>query len=478
MRFLIMQKTYDLIVVGTGFGASFFLKRFLERSPANIKVLVLEKGQHDTYDWQIRNNQNSSTNSQQNIINTNPDKPWSFTLGFGGGSNCWWACTPRFLPNDMRMKSTYGVSEDWPISYDDLEPYYCQAESIMNISGPVDTPFPMSQQYPLPAHNPSSVDQLLLKKYPETYFLQATARASRGTDKRPRCCSNGICHRCPIQAKFIIQNEFKAIYNDHRVEFKLNCSVNTLITKADVISGVTYQEQGLEREAYGDLVVLGANALFNPAIIQQSNIVDNSVGKYLNEQTSIYAEVDLAEVDNYNGSSSITGQGYQFYDGEHRKEHAACLIESYNTLDTLRIEEGKWRKRVVFKLVFEDIPDANNRVTVDKQTGKPLIHFSDHSSYAYKAKEAIKAPFEQWLQGAMKVEKIRYYSVNNYEAHILGTTRMGHDPQKSTVDSGLVHHQYRNLIVTGSSVFSSCPPANPSLSISALSLMAADKLLA
>lgn len=471
-----MKKKYDLIVVGTGFGSSFFLKRFLERSPDSSKVLVLEKGRYDTSAWQRQNNKNSSINSNSAVINTNQNKEWIFNLCFGGGSNCWGGCTPRFMPNDFKMRTQYGVSEDWPISYEELERYYCEAEQIMNISGQQNTPFPMSQSYPLPPHNPSSVDKLLIAQSPDSYFIQPTARASRSTEKRGRCCANGICHLCPINAKFTILNDFQELYADPRVELKLESSVESLVTSAGLISGVIYQQNGEYFEDNADLVSLGANALFNPVILQNSNITDNSLGKYLNEQTALVATVDLADVDNFDGSSAITGHGYQFYDGAHRSEHAACVIESYNLLDSLRIENGKWRKRVVFKLIFEDIPQAHNYVTSDPSSKKPLINFKGFSDYSQRGKEAVIKPFENWLSKAINVEQFSYQNDIGSEAHIQGTTRMGNDPTQSCVDKTLKHHQYRNLIITGSSVFSSCPPANPSLSISALSLMAADKL--
>jgi choline dehydrogenase-like flavoprotein len=62
-------------------------------------------------------------------------------------------------------------------------------------------------------------------------------------------------------------------------------------------------------------------------------------------------------------------------------------------------------------------------------------------------------------------------------AHIQGTVVMGNDPATSVVDRHLLHHQYRNLLVLGSSAYPSASPAYPSLTISALSLWAADHLL-
>lgn len=476
-----MSQQFDVIVVGTGFGATFFLKKYLQKAPANARVLVLERGIVDDHAWQVKHQKNSSVDSAGTFINQNRHKRWIHTVGFGGGSNCWWACTPRFHPEDFQLQSLYGVSRDWPINYDELEPYYVEAEQIMNMAGPSDhTPFPRSAPYPAPPHRLSTVDRLLQQAYPDVYFAQPTARASIPSATRPPCCGNGVCHICPINAKFTIQSEMKSVYDDPRVTLRLQAQVETLRYQGDMVQGVHYRiaTEAKTQFAQGDLVVLGANALFNPHILLRSGLSQPALGACLNEQEAIYIEVDLNGVDNYDGGTSITGHNYAFYTGEHRAQHAACLVESWNTVDTLRLDLGKWRQRVVFKAVFEELPDPANRVVVaEDDPGLPETIHRGPSPYVQRAIAHFKTAFPQWLS-VLPVEDIRFIpNFNNTEAHIQGTTMMGTDPADSVVDSNLVHHQLRNLVVTGSGVFPSCPPANPSLSISALSLMAADRLL-
>src|SRR5678809_208679 len=101
--------------------------------------------------------------------------------------SCWTGCTPRFMPNDFKMDSMYGRGIDWPIGYNDLEPYYCETEAIMLISGPEQTPFPMSKRYPQKPHSLSSVDKILQKEYGDLYISQPTARSSE-QGKRNMCC--------------------------------------------------------------------------------------------------------------------------------------------------------------------------------------------------------------------------------------------------------------------------------------------------
>jgi choline dehydrogenase-like flavoprotein len=478
-----MSSHYDLIVVGTGFGSSFFLKKYLQKARHNVRVLVLERGIVDDHGWQVQNRKNSSVNSNATFINQNPGKRWIHTVGFGGGSNCWWACTPRFHPEDFELKSRYGVSHDWPISYNQLEPYYVEAEQAMNMSGPSDhSPYPRSAPYPTPAHRLSSVDQLLQQAYPQDYFVQPTARSSVYTSTRPKCCGNGVCHICPINAKFTIQNEMMSVYNDPRVSLQLQSQVEHLQHQGGNVQAVVYRDlsrvDSAKIQVRADLVVLGANALFNPFILLTSEIEQPMLGANLNEQEAMYAVVDLNGLDNYDGSTSITGHNYAFYTGPHRKQRAACLVESWNTLESLRLEQGKWRQRVVFKAVFEALPNPDNRVVVSEQdSALPETVYQGPSHYVEKSIDHFKRSFPDWLS-VLPVEAIEFKpNLNNTEAHIQGTTMMGLNPDTSVVDQNLVHHQLRNLVVVGSGAFPTCPPANPSLTISALSLMAADKIV-
>ncbi|MDY6921358.1 MAG: hypothetical protein SV765_14225 [Pseudomonadota bacterium] len=100
-----MTTTFDLILVGTGFGSSFFLQRYLQRAPAHSRVLVLERGARDSHGWQVENLRNSSVDTAATFVNNHPYKRWRHTVGFGGGSNCWWACAPRFHPEDFQLRS-------------------------------------------------------------------------------------------------------------------------------------------------------------------------------------------------------------------------------------------------------------------------------------------------------------------------------------------------------------------------------------
>lgn len=143
-----MPMAYDMIIVGTGPAGAFFLHRALSLLPKDTRILVLERGELRDHQWHIQNRATWMERHRNFFVNRNDRKDWIFNLAFGGTSNCWYGVTPRMLPNDFKLNSLYGVGYDWPLSYDDLEPYYGQAEEIMAISGSNDwSPTPRARSY-------------------------------------------------------------------------------------------------------------------------------------------------------------------------------------------------------------------------------------------------------------------------------------------------------------------------------------------
>jgi choline dehydrogenase-like flavoprotein len=470
---------YDLVLIGSGFASSFFLHRYLQLAPASARVLVLERGEWRDHRWHLTHRDELERDSKAACRLDRSAKPWVFRLALGGSSNCWWACTPRFLPEDFRLKSTYGIGRDWLVSYDDLEEYYCAAEEIMAVSGPDDgSPYPRSRPYPQPPHRFSDPDRLLKRRFPDAFFNQPAARPSRAIQSgRARCCASGVCSRCPIDSKFTVINSLGHLYRaDSRVTLLTGATVTALDVAGNRVVTVRYQESGAERTARADLVGLGANAIFNPHLLLRSGLSEGRAGQGLLEQVSRNVIVDLHGVDNFQGSTSITGQGYMLYSGPHRRSRAAALMESWN-VPILRNERGKWRQRLRLKFIFEDLPRPENRVRAAADGNRPDVEYTRPSLYAEQGVDALESSLPQVLE-ALPVE--RYFVDPDFpetEGHILGTTIMGSDPDSSVVDRHLLHHRVRNLAVLGGSVFPTISPSNPTLTICALSLWAADRLM-
>jgi len=473
---------YDLIIVGSGFASSFFLSKYLEKSARAKKILVLERGVFYPHAARLESKRGRPEEKFRNLpvadqtfIFANRDKKsWVFDPNFGGSSNCWVACTPRFMPNDFKLKTVYGVGYDWPISYDDIESYYCEAEDILGVGGPEVTPFPKSKKYPLPPQHLSTVDKLIQKKYGPLFISQPTARATVPIGVRHACCSSSVCSLCPVDSKFTIENTLFYLYDRPNVTIKYNCQVHNMRIENSQVKSVIYRNEGKDYEVEGDIVALGANPIFNSHILLAAGDRSYYTGRGLCEQRGTYARLYFEDLDNVGGSSIITANGFMLYDGPHRKDYAACLIENNNNI-FFRNEPGKWRKLALMKFIFEDIPNDNNRVILSEDILKPKIEYSGHDPYVDRAmsllEENIKRTFS--FLGLEEVKMEGFF--RKTEFHICSTARMSAKPEDGVVDRNLIHHQYRNLFVLGSGAFPSITPANPTLTLSALSLMAADK---
>jgi len=398
------ERSYDVIVVGTGFASSFFLKRYLEHAPPAARVLVLERGGQDTKPWQLENRRTSSLAPEEVFRNLTPEKEWLTSPGFGGNSKCWWAGASRLMPGDFQLKSRYGIGSDWPLSYDDLEEHYGVVEQIMAVSGPADSPMPRSRPFPLPPHRFSTPDELLKERFPQGWYQPATARASIPTPRRAACCASGICELCPVDAKFTIQNGMAEIYDDPRVRLLLHAEVATLESAAGVIREVHYLRDGRNEQAAAELVVLGASALFNPHLLLRSGLTHPLLGRRLHEQMSVDVCMDLRGVQAYNGSTTISGNGYLFYEGEHRRKHAACMIETWNSpfayqRASLRTERGRWTERAYMRFMFDDLPRDDNTITVAPDNPRLAVaQFHGYSDYAQRGVDQVSRMIDQLAQ--------------------------------------------------------------------------------
>jgi choline dehydrogenase-like flavoprotein len=472
------RETYSAVVVGTGFASSFFLLEYLKHARQDGRILVLERGRKIDRQTKLRTRGNSDVSFNDLYVNLTPQKPWLQNIAFGGGT-CWTGNTPRMHPNDFRTRTLYGVGTDWPLTYDDLEPYYVRVEEAMGIAGPAEGPYPRSKPYPTPPHSVNAFDTALARKYPGLHLALPTARASSASTKRPVCCGNGICAQCPITAKFEVDEHMAWLYDDPRITLLLEAEVERLDIQAGRVTGVQYRYDGKEWHAGADLVVVGAHGIMSPYILLRSGLQDRALGRYLNEQLGADVQVDLRGIDNYGGGQAVTGLGVMFLDGAFRRERPGCLIESWN-IPWLRAVRGRWRQRAFIKFVFEDIPSFDNYVGLSQEhPGKPETYYPQYSPYMRAGLDSVKRLLEELFEG-LPVESyyVRPQANLGSSAHIQGTTRMGTDPSDSVVDPDLRHHVHRNLVVLGSGTFPTCPAANPTLTLSALAMRAAERLFA
>jgi choline dehydrogenase-like flavoprotein len=311
--------------------------------------------------------------------------------------------------------------------------------------------------------------------FPDKWVAAPTGRASQPTNMRGKCCSNGVCGLCPVDAKFRIMNELAPLYEKMaQVELRLGADVISINVEGGRATGVNWREEGVDRSAKGDLIFLGMNALINPYVLKTSGDDSPLTGRRLFEQASLKMTVDFAELDGFNGGTHITSIGYMFYDGDQRRNRGSVLIENFNSPAQLRSDIGKWTSRVVMKIVAENLPEEGNEVRVEDGL---VAHFDDHSEYAKRALAEVPSELVNLLERVSPIDNVRLdRQIAPSEGHIMGTTVMASSPDGGVVDGLLRHHRISNLVVGGSGAFPSGPGTNPSLTIAALSLRSAAAL--
>jgi choline dehydrogenase-like flavoprotein len=358
-----------------------------------------------------------------------------------------------------------------------LEPYYVRAEWKMSVAGSpsMERILPRSQPFPLPEHKLTSVDEIMQRAQPEFHFPIATARASVPTEQRAACCASARCSLCPVNAKFTFENGFGNLRGHPRVQIRTGCEVRQFDAANGIARAAVYIHDGREQRVSGDLFVLGANAIHSPAILLRSGIDHPLTGVGIHEQAGYGVEVMLDGIDGLDGGTITTALNYSLYDGDFRREYGGALIYFENRWPFgLRKEYGRWRQIAPLVVAVEDLPQNDNRVTVDSD-GMPRVSHVRISPYAQEGIERSRAAIEKVL-APLPVESIEFRGTRPTESHIQGSLRMGVNRTDSVVDARQVHHDVRNLVVVGSSVFPSCSCANPSLTVAALSLRSADLL--
>lgn len=432
-----------------------------------------------------------------------------------GGTTWHWAGSNwRHLPVDFVLNSTYGVGRDWPISYDELEPYYCRAEEEMGISGPHDP----ALQSPTQRSRPYLFD-MIPRGYADNYVASVVnphgyhfvpvpqARSVTPWEGRPACCGSNNCQPiCPIGAMYAgIQHVQKAERNGalvlaESVAYKIDTDHNNKVTAVH-----WYDAKRQSHRASGTVFVLACNAIETPRLLLQAanqgnpNGIANSsdqVGRNMMDHTGFYCSF-LADKPIWGGrgpqeNSSMVGMR----DSPTRSDHSSFSFifdnrsrvpnATQQALDMglvgVELDE-EIRRRVAFGIyitvMMEPLPDANNRLTLSNTRfdglglACPDIHY-DTGDYVRRGAVAARERLRH-LSGLFNGVEF-HTSPFNGNNHLMGSTIMGDDPKTSVVDGDCRAHDHANLWLPGGSAMPSGSVVNSTLTMVALGLKAADSI--
>jgi choline dehydrogenase-like flavoprotein len=439
---------------------------------------------------------------------------WNRARGVGGSTLHWEGYTLRFHANDFRLRSLYGIADDWPISYDDLEPYYARAEGSLGVAGTTDDPWasPRSAGFPLPSFPFSYSDGLFaqacstlgiaLHHYPQ-------ARNSVPYGGRAQCRACGTCHVCPTGAKATI--DLTHIREGEATgRLKLVTDATALRLHADAsgqATAVAYAgHDRRERRLPARIFVVAAGAIETARLLLLSTsdqfprgLANSSgvLGKFFMSHPAITVTGRLkAKVHPYRtGFSSAMSR--QFAIDRMRGTRGAFMLDFLNsagpTPNQLATSSGLWGKALRehvqnefghvlgIRVYCEQLPEAANSISLDTELkdyfGNPAPRITyDVGSYEREALHEATGVARRILAaaGALDIEAHPMWLL----AHQIGTHRMGTDPQSSVVDRDLRTHDVSNLYLVGSGCFVTASASPPTLTIAALAIRAAEHIAA
>ena len=497
----------DAVVIGTGAGASPLLARLAR---AGLHVVALEAGRNHTPEDYPADEIAASSIYWLGERLSDGDTPNVFGAntsgtGVGGSMLHWGAFCPRVDPRDLRVRSESGSGADWPLTYDELLPYYEEIEAYLGVSGPASYPWDAARSYPLPPVARNAPADLMARACEKT-GVRATdgpaAVLSRnfvqdGDSVRPACINCGYCHQgCRIGAKATMDVTYLPLAVAHGAEIRAESTAIDLERDGNGrITAVVYVSNGLERRQRCNAVFLCAGAIETPRFLLNRELANSSgqVGRnYMaHVATQVWGTFEAQTRPNKGYPSSLITEDTL------RPEDAdfvgGYLVQSLGIVPLTFAQNvargrGLWGKDLVAYLDRynhvagigingECLPQERNVLELSDETDehglrKARVHFTAGPNETKIRNHA--ATFMRSLWNAVDADDV--WTMDRY-AHTIGTCRMGGDPSSNVVDPYGRSFDIGNLWICDNSVFPSSLAANPALTIMALSLRTADHFL-
>ena len=535
----------DLVVVGTGVVGCLIAEQALD---AGLSVLMLEAGPR-VERWRVVENFRNLPPSLRTHWNAPyPPKPWAPHLEtrtaheqeeylqlegpnaraymqgyvrYAGGATWHWAgiCW-RITPEDMRLKSLYGVGRDWAFGYDVLEPYYTRAEYALGVSGPSDPALQWpptakrSKPYPMGPIPFGPGEQRLTEVAAKLGLVNLPAPQARNSGVsyhgRPPCCGNNNCFPvCPIAAKYDAATALP------RIEAKggrilANAVVYRVETgDKNAVQAVHYFDPDKRsHRVTGKVFAIACNGIETPKLLllsrdeRNANGVANSsdqVGRNMMDQPKLFAEIEMSEP-LWTGvgpvqSSSIMNTSQ----GEFRSRYAGAMFRMENAARSASGGVAALQKGLVGKALdaeirrlsactakltveHEPLPLPDNRLTLSNKKdwlgiNKPNIHY-DVGDYVRRSAKEYTVPLLRRLAGELGATKVNLTPEFLNSDHIMGGCIMGADPSTSVVDVDCRAHDHQNLFLPGGAAMTTGGSGNSTITMAALALKAGDAIVA
>jgi choline dehydrogenase-like flavoprotein len=513
---------FDVIIIGSGAGGGTLARRL---APSGKRVLILERG-----DYVPREAANWSTLAVNKEGRYQTREVWRDVKGgalhphtnycVGGNTKFYGAALFRLRREDFGELAHHGgLSPAWPISYDDLEPYYTEAEHLYEVHGergvdPTEPTASAPYRFPAVSHEPR-IQQLhddWTRLGCSPFHAPLGIRLDERNRRASACIRCATCdgHPCLVNAKSDAQTLGVDPALEHaNVSLLVNAYVRRLETSASgrEVSGVIVERGGATERYTADIVVVAAGAINSAALLLRSanaqhpnglaNASDTVGRHYMGHVNSVLMSISRCPNPTVFQKTLALND---FYFGSPEWAYPMGHISFVGKLDAATLSAGApaiapgWTLDLMathsldFWLTSEDLPDPDNRVTLDR-AGNIVLAYRPNNEEGHRR---LTAKLKQLMaqQTACPVhghechvglfgrslhvgQRIPLAGV----AHQNGTIRFGHDPRTSAIDASCRAHDVDNLYVADASFFPSSGAVNPALTVMANALRVGDHLL-
>lgn len=506
----------DVLIIGAGISAAMLAQKLSELRPG-VSITIVEAGRR-IFDFENR------LQYRARMMHYD-ENPWpgdfiegqfaaggiSHTMAVGGQALHWGGVCNRFSQEDLRLKSMYGLYVDWPLEFDELEKFYCEAERRLGVSGDP-SPFPedkRSEPYPMKPM-PLTWSLARLKEWGEKSGIpfQGTPQAKNTEpyDGRAQCQRCGTCDICPTGARYSPDFTFKKLLAEKKIELHDQTLIRKLVldeAKKKIIAARGVDAQGADVEYRARTFVIASGYTWSSHLLLLSDVANRSgqVGKYMNGHAFIQAfiEVDQDILPNMNTQYGlISRQFFRCSTKDSYVRHDLRIWDAARGRPQLKDGSGRillgdeivkdWHTRsprgVARVRAYYDVhPAENSELTLDASAknkwGDPMpkiVHRRDAACQARygSTKAHIQGVFERLAKNDHG--KIQRVMEGDYLDHPAGGCRMGTDPAASVCDNFGRTHDHENLFVVGAPTLPAAGCTNGTLTFVALTLRSAGEI--